>query len=127
MSNQLQEYKKLFNEIYIIVPHELLYKYIEFDKNIGIITYDSIQRNLSKFKNRFFNSNIDADVLMEVLHTKEYLAIIKKYYNEIPEMKSFNQFNICKKLIARIPKEELSELFISKMKERNINNFVSTK
>ncbi len=127
LSNQLQEYKKLFNEIYIIVPHELLYKYIEFDKNIGIITYDSISKNFELIQNSFFNSNIDADVLMEVLHTKEYLGIVKKYYNDIPEMNSFNQFNICKKLIARIPDEELSELFISEMKERKINNLFFNK
>lgn len=31
LSNQLQEYKKLFNEVYIIVPRELLSKYFEFD------------------------------------------------------------------------------------------------
>lgn len=127
LSNQLQEYKKLFNEIYIIVPYELLSKYIEFDNNIGIIIYDSNSKNFELIQKSFLNTNIDADVLMEVLHTKEYLGIVKKYYDDIPEMNSFNQFNICKKLIAQIPDEELSELFISEMKERKINNLFFNK
>lgn len=127
LSNQLQEYKKLFNEIYIIVPYELLSKYIEFDNNIGIIIYDSNSKNFELIQKSFLNTNIDADVLMEVLHTKEYLGIVKKYYDDIPEMNSFNQFNICKKLIAQIPDEELSDLFISEMKERKINNLFFNK
>jgi hypothetical protein len=127
LSNQLQEYKKLFNEVYIIVPNELLSKYIEFDKNIGVITYDSRSNNFELIQKSVFDSNIDVDVLMEVLHTKEYLDIVRKYFDEIPEMNSFNQFNICKKLIAKIPNEELNELFISKMKQRNVHNLFFNK
>lgn len=127
LSNQLQEYKKLFNQVYIIVPSELLPKYIEFDKNIGIITYDSSSNNFELIQKSVFDSNIDVDVLMEVLHTKEYIDIVREYFDDIPEMNSFNQFNICKKLIAKIPNEELNKLFISKMKERNVNNLFFNK
>jgi len=127
LSNQLQEYKKLFNEIYIIIPNELLSKYIAFDKKIGIITYDSISKNFELIQKSHFNSNIDPGVLMEVLHTKEYLGIVKKYYDDLPGMNSFNQFNICKKIIARIPGEYLNELFISEMKKRKINNLFFNK
>ena len=64
---------------------------------------------------------------MEVLHTKEYLDIVKRYYVDIPQMNSFNQFNICKKLIAKIPNNELNDIFISKMKERKHNNLFFNK
>lgn len=127
LSKQLQEYKKLFNEVYIIVPNQLLSKYIEFDKNIGIITYDSNSKKFELIQKSIFENDIDVNVLMEVLHTKEYLAIVKKYFVEIPEMTSFNQFNICKELIAKIPEEELNKLFISRMKERNVNNLFFNK
>ncbi len=127
LSNQLQEYNKLFNEVYIVVPNELLSKYIKFDNSIGIITYDSRSKNFELIQKPIFNSNIDVNVLMEVIHTKEYLDIVKKYYDCIPEMNSFNQFNICKELIAKIPNKELNELFICKMKERKINNLFFNK
>ena len=59
---------------------------------------------------------------MEVLHTKEYLEISKAYFEQLPEMNSFNQFEICKELISTIPQEDLNNLFITSMKKRNINN-----
>lgn len=127
LSNQLQEYKKLFNEVYIIVPSELLSKYIEFDKSIGIITYDSNSNNFKTIQQSVFKNNIDVKVLMEVLHTKEYIDVVHSYFDHLPKMNSFNQFNICKKLIAKIPNKELNELFINKMKERNINNLFFNK
>ncbi|MCF8357620.1 MAG: sce7726 family protein [Prolixibacteraceae bacterium] len=127
LSNQLKEYKKLFNEVYLIVSKEFLSKYIKFHRNIGIITYDSSSNNFELIQKSVFDSNIDVDVLMEVLHTREYLDIVRKYFDDIPEMNSFNQFNICKKLISKIPNKELNELFISKMKERNINNMFFNK
>jgi hypothetical protein len=122
LSNQLQEYKKLFNEVYIIIPKELVAKYSQFDNSIGIITYDSNSRNFELIQNSYVNCDIDVNVLMEVLHTKEYIDIVKKYYKDFPEMNSFNQFNICKKLISKIHSSDLNELFIAKMKERTINN-----
>lgn len=122
LSNQLQEYKKLFNEVYIIIPRELLSKYSEFGKQIGIITFDSYSKNFELIQKSYSNFYIDVNVLMEVLHTKEYLQIVKQFYKEVPEMNSFNQFNICKDLISQIPSNSLNELFIAKMKERKINN-----
>lgn len=122
LSNQLHEYKKLFNEVYIIIPKELFTKYSELDNKVGIITYDSNSKNFELFQEPSFNCEIDVNVLMEVLHTKEYLDVVKRFYKDAPEMNSFNQFNICKKLIAEIPSSDLNELFITKMKERKINN-----
>lgn len=127
LTNQLQEYKKLFNEVYLIVPDELLTKYIEFDKHIGIITYDSYSKNFILVRKSICNYNIDPNVLMEVLHSKEYIDIVRKYYINFPKMNSFNQFNICKNLISKIPNNELNDLFINTMKERKINNLFFNK
>lgn len=127
LSNQLQEYKKLFNEVFIIVPNELRSKYVGFDNKVGIITYDSTSKNFELIQDSVFDSHIDVDVIMEVLHTKEYLAIVRAYFDDIPEMNSFNQFNISKELIAKIPNEELNKLFINAMKARNVNNLFFNK
>lgn len=122
LSFQLQEYKRIFNEVYIIVPKSQLAKYIEYDKSIGVISYNSNSKffTLEKKSNR--NNLIDVDLLMEVLHTKEYLKIAKDYYKELPEMNAFNQFKVCKELISMIPQEELNTSFLSVMKIRKINN-----
>lgn len=125
--NQIQEYKKIFNEVYIIVPTILLSKYINYDKSIGIIIYDNENRKFDLVQKSKRNYEIDNDVVMEVLHTKEYLQIVNEYFYELPEMNSFNQFQICKDLIKKIPKEELNKLFLKTMKNRNINNLFFNK
>lgn len=122
LSNQLQEYKKIFNEIYIIVPSVHLSKYINYDKTIGVITYETNSKKFELIQKPEKNYDIDINVIMEVLHSKEYIKITNEYYSELPNMNAFNQFKICKELISKIPKEELNKMFLKTMKTRNINN-----
>ena len=77
LSNQLEEYKKIFNEVYIIVPSVLLTKYLNYDESVGVITYDSTSKKFELIRKAESIFNIDSNTLMEVLHTKEYLKISK--------------------------------------------------
>jgi len=127
LSNQLQEYKKIFNEVYIIVPNILLSKYSNYDNSVGIISFDSSSKKFELIKKAERIKKIDSNTLMEVLHTKEYIQISKAHFGLLPEMNSFNQFEICKELISRIPQKDLNNLFLIAMKKRNINNLFFNK
>lgn len=127
LSNQLQEYKKIFNEVYIIIPIEHLAKYINFDSSVGVITYKSNSKEFNLECKAKINHQLDIDVIMNMLHTSEYLKISKKYYNELPVMNAFDQFNICKNLISKIPHNQLNHLFLEAMKERKVNNLFFNK
>jgi len=122
LSNQIEEYKKIFNEVYIIVPNELLSKYSNYDNSVGIISFDSKIKKFELYRKAERLNNINSEILMEVLHSKEYIKISNEYYGNLPKMNSFNQFEICKDLISTIPQKELNNLFITTMKNRNINN-----
>ncbi len=127
LSNQIQEYKKLFNEVYIIIPKVQLTKYLVYNKCVGIITYDSDFKRFDLVQKSPKNDKIDANAIMEVLHTKEYLKITRSYYKELPEMSTFVQFEICKGLIANIPSKILNKLFLEVIKERKVNNLFFNK
>jgi hypothetical protein len=127
LSNQIKEYKRIFNEVYIIIPKIHLAKYNGLDNTIGIIIYDSISKNFHLEKTSDINNKIDIDVLTQVLHTNEYKKIVKDYFNIIPKMNSFNQFEICKNLIKEIPNDELNNLFIEIMKTRKKNQLFCKK
>ena len=122
LSNQIQEYKKIFNEVYIIVPKQQVLKYLNYDNSVGVVTYDSILKKFELYRKAEKINKLDSEILMEILHSKEYVKISKNYYGELPEMNSFNQFEICKKLISKIPQNDLNNFFIATMKDRNINN-----
>lgn len=70
---------------------------------------------------------MDVDVLMEVLHSKEYLEIIADNFEVPDEINSFNQFEISKKLISTLPIDRLNKIFVETMKKRDINNLFFNK
>lgn len=119
LSSQLQEYEKVFNEIFLIVPISKLDDYLNYDHKIGIISFDMSNQNRFKLiREAYKNSNIDPKSLMQIFHTREYKEIVNQHFGTIPEMTSFNQFEVCSELISKIPKTELNQLFINKMKQR---------
>ena len=125
LEEQIKNYKKVFNQIYLIVPQSKIQFYSKY-KDVGIVTYNNaldqrftIERSSTSFM------NIDPEIVMQTLHTKEYKNLVELFYNSLPNMTSFNQFDKCYELIKEIPKKELNELFIDQMKKRKIENVMS--
>lgn len=122
LNSQLEAYKKVFNEIYLIIPHSKIESYKNYEENIGLITYEQENCKFTLVRKAEKNNNIDVESIMKILHTKEYRRIVNEYFGLIPTCSDFEQFNVCKKLIETIPSEELNKLFIDIMKQRKIFN-----
>ena len=127
LSRQLNEYEKLFNEIYLIVPEQHLKKYLKCNDKIGIISYSTLHDNFVLQRKSVTQNHPDFSIAMNVLHTKEYRCIVSEYYGTLPEMNDFNQFEICEDLISKIPSADLNQLFIKTLKCRKINNLFFNK
>ncbi|RLD61507.1 MAG: hypothetical protein DRJ05_02450 [Bacteroidetes bacterium] len=123
---QLENYRKAFDQIFLIVPETKLHLYEKYDSTIGIITYKSNQTlKFILYRNAINDTEIDVETIIHILHTKEYKAIVKSYFGELPQMTSFNQFSICSDIIRQIPNEDLNKLFITLMKKRSFENVLS--
>lgn len=127
LNNQISEYRKIFNEIYVIVPVSKVEKYLEIDNSVGVITYANDVRVFVLVRKPERNCNIDSNSIMQVLHTKEYLRLVEQYFDIILQCSDFEKFEVCKNLIAQIPSPALNELFIETMKKRKINNEFSSR
>lgn len=127
LSRQLKAYNKIFNEIYLIVPVTCLEKYVGYDKNVGIISFDSDYRNFELIRKSVNKINPDITTIMEVLYTHEYKEIVKLYYGSLPKVTDFTQFEICSQLISKIPAEPLNVLFVNIIKKRHVNNLFFNK
>jgi len=119
LKNQLNQYKKIFNEVYLIIPSECLDKYIDYDKDVGVISYDCKLGSFALIVKATNDISIDVNVLMQVLRTKEYLWIVNQHCDVVPSMNAFNQFEISKEIISGIPSEKLNALFLDVIKKRN--------
>ena len=125
---QLENYRKAFNQIFLIVPETKLHLYKKYDSAIGIITYKSNQaQKFILYRNAINDKEVDAETIMHILHTNEYKAIVKYYLGELPQMTSFNQFKICCDIIRKIPNKDLNRLFIELMKKRSFENVLSSR
>ncbi len=123
LSGQLADYTRIFKECYIITHESLVNKYLREEINIGIIALKERPKSVSLHLIRpaTENKTIDVDTLIHCLRTSEYKGIVKKYYEELPEMNSFNMFETCKGLMKFIPEDQLHDLFIEELKKRKSN------
>lgn len=120
---QLENYKKAFNEIYIVVPFSKLEEYTGYDPSVGIITYDHV--NFSVEREATTNWHICADTIMHILRTAEYKSIVKAHYGYLPDMTSFTMFETSLEMIKKIPVDQLNYYFILHMKRRSENKGLS--
>ncbi len=127
LNSQLEEYKKIFNEIYLIIPDSKIETYKNYQEDIGLITYNQENKEFLLVRKAIKNCFIDIDSIMRILHTREYRKIVIEYFGTIPICNDFEQFDVCKKLIEKVPQEELNKLFLQAMKQRKVfNKFSST-
>ncbi|MCF8302728.1 MAG: sce7726 family protein [Bacteroidales bacterium] len=128
LTSQIKYYKKVFNQIYLIVPSSKIHQYQDHDSNVGIITFD--ENSISSFRvirESETNLNIDFETIMGILHTTEYKRIVEEHFGKLPKMTSFSQYSICKELISKISPVELSLYFNELMKKRNSCTALSTR
>lgn len=125
LNNQLEQYERLFNEVYLVVPYVKSHIYLKRYPSAGIITYDHTTNLFSLLREAIYNDNINVEVLMEVLHTHEYTLLVEQYLGERPKFNDFNKFRFCKEVIKNIPKDTVSRQFVALMKARKINNAFS--
>jgi hypothetical protein len=128
LQQQLESYKKAFNQIYLIIPESKVSIYEKHDEAVGLITFNTHNDHSFILKRNATTSfDIDSSTIMTILHANEYKSIVKKYIGYLPEMTSFSQFKTCSELLSEIPKSELNNLFISEMKNRSNNIALSSR
>ncbi|MCK4921025.1 MAG: sce7726 family protein, partial [Bacteroidales bacterium] len=123
---QLENYRKAFNQIFLIIPDSKLSKYKKYDNEIGLITFNgNLKQRFTLHREAENIKKVDPKTIMNILHSHEYKAIVKSYYKSLPKLTSFNQFQKCFNLIEKIPNKELNKHFIQQMKSRDLENVLS--
>ena len=125
---QLENYHQAFNQVFIIVPDSKLSTYLKYNENVGIITFSNLRENKFELvREAVLDLRINPDIIMNILRTAEYKSLVQSYYGILPKMTSFNQYDLCKKLIKEIPVDKLNDLFIQLMKRRAFKPQISNR
>ena len=123
LQGQIADYTKIFDQCYIITDESLVDKYLNENDSVGVIALSKLSRSikLTEVRKAKINENIDPETLIRCIRTNEYKNIVSTFYGELPEMNSFNMFEICLQLIKKIPPVELRKLFLNEVKTRKTN------
>ena len=125
LDRQIQDYTKLFQKCYIVVPEHLLQQYEECtSKNIGIVALSTTKNSkivLQTSREATMNKKIDISILMSSIRTEEYKNIVLQYFGKLPVVSCYEMFEKCQKKIKQIPQKELQKLFLNEIKKRKSN------
>ena len=123
LHSQLDDYKKAFEYVYIVVPIETLKKLegYNLDENIGIMV---LNKNSTISKTRLAKSNknyFNKETIFDILRKNEYIEIISKYY-EIPSIPNTKIYTFCKRLFSELDIELIHVELVQILKKRDISD-----
>ena len=121
LSKQMNDYKKIFDKCYIVIPADKLGYYEDkVDSLTGIITFSFTRGRIKIEESRPAQKreSLDPDIIMKCLRTQEYQNIITHYYGFLPKVKYYEMYDACSKQMRGIPFKELRRLVLSEFKNR---------
>jgi hypothetical protein len=123
LKGQIADYTKIFDECYIITDESLIEKYSNENDWVGLIALQKLPRSIKmkEVRKAKRNETINPETLIRSIRTSEYKSIVQQFYGELPEMNSFNMFDVCFQLMKEIPLDILRSLFIDVLKTRKSN------
>ncbi len=120
LDKQIEDYKKFANKVYVVTNSKFIDKLLsEYnDSTIGIIEFTH-HNTLKEHKPAIENSNsFNHTTIFKTLRQNEYLDIIKKSFNKIPDVPNTKIFKESFKLIERINIIDFQKMAFQKLKER---------
>lgn len=120
--NQLNDYQKLFEECYVVIPEELYTKYLEIiDEKVGMIALSHRENGaieLHSVRQAEKNETVDIDILMQSVRTPEYKWMVKQVFGKLPDVSCFEMFKTCRNMLSGLPNDLLHLLFKEAVKSR---------
>ena len=120
LSSQINDYKKVFKEIYVVTHISLRNKYLSLiGDDIGLIILTD-NYTLKTVRKSGINNEFDNLSILKCLRKSEYTNIILNYFGYIPQVTDFKFYSTCKDLFLKIPSCELHDLMMQELKKRTV-------
>jgi hypothetical protein len=117
---QIQDYKKVFAKVFLVVHHTLAHKYLPLIQNstTGLLSL-SERLNLTTVKEGIDDySCLCNDTMMKSLRKQEYSCIVKKHTGAIPRVSNIRFFSECLALAREIDSKLLHDMMLVELRKR---------
>lgn len=130
LGKQLDDYRKVFDKCYVVVPYEKVDTYISsLDKSFGIISLERKNGRiyLTPIQDATLNNNLDPELILSCLHIDEYVSIVSEWIGTIPNVPKHQLYKECLSIFKQIPENALRKFFVTKIKGRKSNTLTIKK
>lgn len=119
LSKQIEDYKKVFEKIYVITDELHLAKldYLE-SEGIGIKKLNSNGKISTLYKAKSQFEHIDLSIVFDSLRQNEYLHIINKLCGNVPDVPNTKIYIVCKEIFCNLEKKMVYKEVVSILKQR---------
>jgi len=128
LESQIENYKKVFEYVNVVSVESKIDEIKSLiDESVGIIilTDKYTLRTIRKAKSGL--NRLNKEAMFNLLRKNEYLQIIQKFYNSVPDLPNTKIYSACKELFIKLPIEIIHKEMLRTFKERkNHKNFIST-
>lgn len=127
LNDQLDSYKQVFDQIYVVTSSQQAQKLLELlPEGIGLLSLtdgDIITPIRKSVSNKH---NVRPEVLFDSLRKHEYLQIIEKLYGTVPNVPNTQIFSECKSLFMKKEPGSAHDITMEVLKKRSDSNLLMT-
>lgn len=119
LCTQINDYYKGFSEVYIVIHHSEISKYVAFiPEHVGIMVFS--KDNTIEFckEAAVYTDQLDIVVMMKALRKDEYLQLVSRIAGEIPRATAVQLFKACVATLSNFPVIKVQEEFLKIIKQR---------
>ncbi|MHA4896233.1 sce7726 family protein [Pedobacter sp. PWIIR3] len=119
LCTQINDYYKAFSEVYLVIHHSEVGKYIPcIDHHVGIMVL-SRDNTIEPFKAaQVYNDQLDIVAMMKALRKDEYLHLVYSITGEIPKTTPIQLFKACVHVLSRYSVLDVQAKFLKIIKDR---------
>lgn len=119
LQTQINDYFKAFSEVYLVVHHSMLAKYLgRVDQHVGIMVFTEKGNIETIYTATPDHSRLDSTTMLKSLRKGEYLTLIKNTHGCEPSVKPVHLFSECCRIAKSLPIEIVHREFLKVLKQR---------
>lgn len=121
LKKQMHDYKKLFNQCYVVVDAAAC---ADYEKQVadetGILAFSCREGcvRLDEYKPARKTVSPDTLTVLQCLRTSEYEGIVQRLYGQLPAVPSYRMYAACKALLCEVEPATLNRLFLEEIVKR---------
>lgn len=122
LKKQIDDYQKIADEVNIVTDSKFISKLLnEYENtNVGIIEFTNKNSLKTYQKAHAVPSMYKFETLFKLLHKKEYLYLVERNFNFIPDVPNTKIFKVCYELLQNIDIVDFQKQILTILKKRNI-------